>query len=137
MLIAAINLALVFVLFTTDRESGRPPSDLGAFLPWMAIGCLPFVGTAALLVWVVAQSRAGNSRRQIANTLLVITLCGLPLMVLFGFWAGFLAAAQMYPSGSPAGSALYIWQFFFVAAVVADLVTAVLALVARLAPPIQ
>jgi hypothetical protein len=58
-------------------------------------------------------------------------------MVLFGFWAGFLAAAQMYPSGSPAGSALYIWQFFFVAAVVADLVTAVLALVARLAPPIQ
>jgi hypothetical protein len=56
-------------------------------------------------------------------------------MVLSGFWAGFFAASQMYPSGSLAADALYVWQFFFVAAIVADVVTMMLALVARRVPP--
>lgn len=135
MVLVAVNVILVFVLFTTDQRIGHAPSDLGTYLPWMAIGSLPFAVTAALVVWAIAGDRAGNKTRQTADALLVINLCGLPFMVLLGFWAGFFAAAQMYPTGSPAADALYVWQYFYVAAIVADVFTIIVALMARRIPP--
>jgi hypothetical protein len=101
----------------------------------MAIGSLPFVVTSALVLWAVARGRAGKTRRQAADELLLVTFAGLPVMVLSGFWAGLYAAAQMYPSGSLAAGALDVWQFLFVAAIAADVVAMTLALVARRVPP--
>jgi hypothetical protein len=129
MVIAAVNLALVFVLISA---SGTNPPN---FLSYIAIGVLPFLATAALITWTVvgpgAATKANRTPRHIVRTLLTISVIGLPVMVVGGFWAGLFAAAQGLPVGSPEADALYIFQFTLVAAVVADGVTLVGALATR------
>lgn len=129
MVIAAVNLVLVFVLISAYRTN--PPN----FLSYMAIGVLPFLATAALIAWTVvgpgAATKANRTPQHIVHRLLAISVIGLPLMVACGFWAGLFAAAQVLPVGSPEADALYIFQFTLVAAVVADGVTLVVALATR------
>jgi hypothetical protein len=129
MLIAAANIVLVFVLISANR------TDSSNFLPYVAIGVLPFIATAAFLAWTVAgrgaATRSGRTPQQIVIRLLAISAIGLPLMVVCGFWAALFAAAQVLRVGSPEADALYVFQFTFVAAVVADGVTMVVALVTR------
>ena len=78
-----------------------------------------------------AATRSGLTPQQIVTRLLAISAIGLPLMVVCGFWAALFAAAQVLRVGSPEAVALYVFQFTFVAAVVADGVTMVMALVTR------
>lgn len=53
MVIAAVNLVLVFVLLSNYRQIGGPGNELPIFLPYLAVGVLPFLVTAALIVWTV------------------------------------------------------------------------------------
>lgn len=135
MVIAAVNLVLVFVLASTYQPVGWPATDFINYLPYLAIGVLPFLVTAGLIARTVVGSRtatdAGQERPQIAGPLLRISGVGLPLMVVCGFGVGFAAAALVQPSHLPGADVLYVYQFTFVAAVVADAVTLVVALVSR------
>jgi hypothetical protein len=128
--LAAINLVVVFLLL-----SAQGSTDVGNLLPAAAICALPFLGTAVLIVWTVAaapgKTGPGETGKQNVATLIAICGVGLLLMVACGFWAGLFAAAHMPSPGSPAEDALNIYQYMLVAAVLADAVTLVLALVAR------
>src|ERR1700680_470787 len=129
MLIAAANIVRVFALISAYR------TDSTNFLPYVGIGALQFIATAAFLAWTLAvrgaATRSGLTPQQIVTRLLAISAIGLPLMVVCGFWAALFAAAQVLRVGSPEAVALYVFQFTFVAAVVADGVTMVMALVTR------
>jgi hypothetical protein len=135
MVIAAVNLILVFVLLNNHRQIGGPGTDRPTFLPYLALGVLPFLVTAALIAWTAlgarAANEAGKARQHIVDRLIAINVIALPLMAVCGFWAGLFAAALVLPAGSPEAGALYIYQFTLVAAVVADGVTVVAALVTR------
>jgi hypothetical protein len=128
--LTAINLVVVFVLLNAQGST-----DIGNLLPALAIGALPFLGTAVLIIWTVvaapAEAGAGETGQQNVATLIAICGVGLLLMVACGFWAGLFAAAHVPPPGSPAADALDIYQYMLVAAVLADAVTLVLALVTR------
>src|ERR1700687_4540144 len=71
MVIAAVNLVLVFVLMSAYGTN--PPN----FLLYVAIGVLPFLATAALITWTVvgrgAETRANRSPRHIVDRLLAIS----------------------------------------------------------------
>jgi hypothetical protein len=132
--VAAANLALIYLLFTVDH----PGSDLSGFLPIMAIGTLPFLVPAGLFAWVIGMARASAEGSQVPRQVLgrvrAISGFGLPFMIVGGFWAGLGAAFLGLEQGSPAGYALMLYQFTFLAAVLADGVTLVVALRTRAAP---
>ena len=135
MVVAAANLALVFALISIYHPIVAPASDIGSVAPFLAIGVIPFLLVAALIAWTVARARAtleaDSKQRQIADRLLAISGFGLPLMVVCGFWAALYAATVVQPNHLPGEDVLYISQFTFVAAIVADGVTLVVALVTR------
>jgi hypothetical protein len=133
MLIAAVNLVMVFALFSAYHQAGRPGTELPTFVLPMAVGAFPFLITAALIVWVSLGTRATSQaiapRRQTAERLAVISGIALPFILVCGFWVGLFAAAQELPDGSPPAAALTVYQFTFLSAVIADLVTLVWAVV--------
>ena len=135
MLIAAVNLVLVFVLFSAYPPAGRPDTELTNFVAPMAVGALPFLIVSALIAWTLlgarAATKAGEPRQQSVTTLALVSGIGLPFTLVFGFWVGLFASAQELPAGSPAEAALNVYQFTLLAAVLADVVTLVLALVSR------
>lgn len=135
MLIAAVNLDLVFVLFSAFPQAGRPDTGLSNFVVPMAVGALPFLVTAALIAWTVlgarAATRAGKPGQPTVDRLAIISGLALPGIVLFGFWIGLAASAQELPAGSPAEAALTVYQFTLLSAVLADAATLVVALVTR------
>jgi hypothetical protein len=106
MLIAAVNLDLVFVLFSAHPQAGRPDTGLSNFLVPMAVGALPFLVTAALIAWTVlgarSPARASKPGQPTVDRLIMISGLGLPCIVLVGFWIGLAASAQELPAGSPA-----------------------------------
>src|ERR1700687_4583121 len=116
--VAAANLALIYLLFTVDHPGG----DLSGFLPIMAIGTLPFLVPAGLFAWVIAMARASAKGsqvpRQVSGRVRAISGFGLPFMIV---------------GGTPAGFALMLYQFTFLAAVLADGLTLVVALRTRVA----
>ena len=135
MLVAAVNLVLVFVLFSAYPPAVRPDTELTNFLVPMAIGALPFLTTGALIAWTLlglrAATQAGKPRQPSLTSLALICSIALPFVFLFGFYVGLFASAQELPVGSPAQAALNVYQFTLLAAVLADVVTLVLALVSR------
>jgi hypothetical protein len=131
MLVAAVNLVLVFVLFSTYPPAGRPDTELTNFVAPMIIGALPFLTTGALIAWALLGARAAKPRQQSMTRLALISSIGLPFIFLIGFFVGLFASAQELPLDSPADAALNVYQFTWLAAVLVDLVTLVLALVTR------
>jgi hypothetical protein len=133
MLIAAVNLALVFVLFSSYPQAGRPDTGLSNFVVPMALGAFPFLITAGLIAWTLlgarAATQAGKPTQQ--SRLALISGIGLPFILLCGFWVGLSASAQELPVGSAAAAALTVYQFTLLGAVIADGLTLVLALVTR------
>ena len=131
--VAAVNLALIYLLFTVDHPGGA----LSGFLPIMAIGTLPFLVPAGLFAWVIAMARASAEGsqvpRQVSGRVRAISGFGLPFMIVGGLWAGLAAAFLGLEQGSPAGYALMLYQFTFLAAVLADGLTLVVALRTRVA----
>jgi hypothetical protein len=64
----------------------------------------------------------------------MITGFGLPFMILGGLWSGLAAALLGLEQGSAAGFAITLYQFTFLAAVIVDTVTLVVALRTRPTP---
>jgi hypothetical protein len=122
MVIAAVNLVMVFVLFSANPQSGRADTGLGNFLVPIAVAAIPFLGTAGFMA---TRGRRG------AGSLALISGIGLPFIFLFGFWIGLFASAQELPVGSSSAAALTIYQFTWLASVLADGLTLVAALLAR------
>ena len=83
-LIAGLNEALIYLLFSIENRAG----NLAGFLPIMAIGAVPFLLTAALIAWAIfssAQAREGDLPiQQLARRISGIAAIGLPLTVLCG-----------------------------------------------------
>ena len=135
MLIAAVNLVLVFVLFSAYPPAGRPDTELTNFVAPMAVGALPFLIVSALIAWTLlgarAATKAGEPRQQSVTALALVSGIGVPFTLVFGLWVGLFASAQELPVGSPAEAALTVYQFTWPAALIADFVTLVLALVSR------
>jgi hypothetical protein len=133
--VAAANLAVVFALISIYHPIVAPASDIGSVGPFLAIGVIPFLLVAALIAWTLVRTRAtfetDSKQRQIAGQLLAISGFGLPLMIVCGFWAALYAATVVQPNHLPGEDVLYIYQVTFVAAIVADGVTLVFALVSR------
>jgi hypothetical protein len=129
--VAAANLTLIYLLFGV----GQPGSNLAGSVPIMAIGAAPFLVTAGLLAWVVRSrpSEPGRLPRDVVVGLRMISGFGLPLMVIGGLWSGLAAALLGLDVASAAGVALTIYQVTFLAAVIADGITLVLALMTRTA----
>jgi hypothetical protein len=129
--IAAANLTLVYVLFAVDH----PGSDFAGFLPVMAIGDVPFLLTACLLAWAIRSrpSEPAQLSRQFVGRLRMITGFGLPVMVLGGFWSGLGGAFLGVETSSSPGLALTLYQFTFLAALIADAIAVVVALTTRTA----
>lgn len=121
MVIAAVNAALIYVLNSID---GR--IDLSSDIVIMAIGGVPFLATAVLITLAIVW--AARAHRQLASTILIVGGVGLPFMVVGGLWAGFGATFFAQP-GSRAATALAVYQFTFAAAILADAVTLVAAVV--------
>jgi hypothetical protein len=125
--VAAANLTLTYILYTVEN----PGSNLAGFVPIMAIGAVPFLLTAGLLAWAIRSDRAsspGQASRQVIGRLRIITGCGLPFMILGGLWSGLAAALLGLELGSAAASAVTLYQFTFLAAIIADGITLVVAL---------
>jgi hypothetical protein len=135
MLIAAVNLDLVFALFSAHPQVGRPDTGLSNFLVPMVVGTLPFLVMATLIAWTVLGARtrtpADKRRQLVVDRLIVISGLGLPCIALFGFWSGLSAAAEELPTGSLAEAALTVYQFTFLSAILADAVTLGAAVAAR------
>jgi hypothetical protein len=123
--IAGINPVLVFVLFSAYHQGGRPDTGLSSFIVPMAVGAVPLLTTAALIVWTVPRGNQAVSR------LSVVAGFGLPVIVVFGFWVGLYASALELPLDSPPAAALTAYQFTWLSAVLADVATLVLALLMR------
>jgi hypothetical protein len=132
MLVAAVNLVLVFVLFSAN-QAGRLDTELTNFLVPMAVGALPFLIVGAFIAWTLTRiaTRAGKPRQQSLTNLALISGIGLPFTLVFGFWVGLFASSLELPVGSSAAAALTAYQFTWLAALIADVVTLVVALVAR------
>jgi hypothetical protein len=135
MLIAAVNLDLVFVLFSAHPPAGRPDTGLSNFLVPMVVGALPFLVVAGLLAWAVlgarTAARTGKPGQPAVDRLILISGLGLPCIVVFGFWIGLAASAEELPAGTAAEAALTVYQFTLLSAVLADAATLVVALVRR------
>jgi hypothetical protein len=127
--IAAANLTLVYLLYAADH----PGSNLAGFLPVMAIGVVPFLATAVLLARAIRNRRSEpvELSRQILGRLRAITGFALPFMIIGGLWAGLGGALLGVQSGSSPGFALTLYQFTFLAAIIADGITLVVALTTR------
>ena len=123
MVIAAVNEAAIYVLNSID---GRV--DLSSDIFIMAIGGVPFLTTAVLMALAIVWS--ARAQRQLASAILTVAGVGLPFMVVGGFLAGLLATFFAQP-GSRAGTALALYQFTLAAAVLADIVTLVMAVVTK------
>jgi hypothetical protein len=126
--IAAANLTLVYLLDAADH----PGSNLAGFLPVMAIGVVPFLATAVLLARAIRTRglEPAEVSRQVLGRLRAITGFALPFMIIGGLWAG-LGGALLVETGSWPGFALTLYQFTFLAAIIADGMTLVVALTTR------
>jgi hypothetical protein len=127
--IAAANLTLIYLLFAVDH----PGSNFGGFLLVMAIGLVPFLLTAGLLAWAIRgrPSEPDQLPRQLVGRLRMISGFGLPFMFVGGLWSGLGGALLGLEQGSAAAFALTLYQFTFLAAVIADGITLVVALMTR------
>ena len=130
--VAAANLTLTYLLYVT----GQPGSNIAGFVPIMAIGAFSFLVTACLLAWVIVSAGSSISegqrpQQQAIGRLRLITGFGLPFMILGGLWSGLAAALLGLEQDSPAGFALTLYQFTFLAAVFVDTITLVVALRTR------
>jgi hypothetical protein len=131
--VAAANLTLTYILYTFEH----PDIGIAGFVPIMAIGAVPFLVTAGLLAWAVRSDRPSEGdqlSRQAVRRLRMITGFGLPFMILGGLWSGLAAALLGLDVGSAAGNAVTVYQFTFLAAVIADVITLAVALTTRTAP---
>jgi hypothetical protein len=126
MVIAPANLALVYVLLSARPHVGPPGTDLSTDLLFVAIGGFPFLATAALLTWTLFRARANPAA---LDWLIAISAVAFPLLLIFGFWTGLITSMYAPQDGSPAGDALYIYQFTFVGTLLADFAVLVLAMV--------
>jgi hypothetical protein len=128
--VAAANLTLIYLLHALNH----PGISIAESVPIIAIGAVPFLLTAGFLAWVIRTERPGEggqpSRRAVMR-LRIITGFALPFMILGGFWSGLAAAFLGLDLGSSAASALGVYQFTFLAAVIADGITLVMALIQR------
>lgn len=84
--------------------------------------------TAGLMALFVA--RFGSASRDLAIIVIGVGVIGLPFMVVCTFWAVF-GASFLIGTGTFAATAFFIWQFTFLAAILADLITIVVAWRAR------
>jgi len=128
--LAAANLTLIYLLFVV----GQPGSNLAGFVPITAIGSVPFLVTAGFLAWAIRGSRPsapGEMSRSTIVRLRMITGFALPFMIIGGLWSGLAAALLGLDVGSASGNALTVYQFTFLAAVIADVITLVVALTTR------
>jgi len=121
MVIAAANGALVYIFISNGLDR------LVSFVPIMAIGAVPYLVTAGLMALFVA--RVGPAR-DLAINVIVVAVVGVPFIVVCTFWAAF-AASFLIVTGTFEATAIFIWQFTFLAAILADLVTIVVAWRAR------
>jgi|ERR1700682_5912684 len=128
--VAAANLAMIYLLFVVDQ----PGISIAGFVPIIAIGAVPFLVTAFLLAWVIrsqGRSEPGQLPRQVIGRLRMVSGIGLPFMILGGLWSGLGAAFLGLEQGTAAGYALTLYQFTFLAAVIADGITLVVSLTTR------
>ena len=128
--VAAANLTLIYVLHTFNH----PGIGIAESVPIIAIGAVPFLLTAGLLAWVTRTDHAaegGQPSHRVVIRLRIITGIALPFMILGGFLSGLAAAFLGLDLGSSAASALGVYQFTFLAAVIADGITLVMALIQR------
>lgn len=126
MLTAAANFTLVFVLFSSNHQAGRPGTDLLSNLPLIAVGVLPYLVTAGFLI----------VRRRRARHLILISAIALPIIFVIGFWTGFGASALELPEGGPSAEVLNVYQFTFLASVAADAAVLVVSLISRNRDPV-
>ena len=128
--IAAANLILTYILYTVEH----PGISLAGFVPITAIGSLPFLVTAGFLAWTIRGSRPsapGEVSRSTIVRLRMITGFALPFMIIGGLWSGLAAALLGLDVGSASGNAVTVYQFTFLGAVIADVITLVVALTTR------
>jgi hypothetical protein len=99
----------------------------------MAIGVVPFLATAVLLARAIGRrpSYPGEVSRRFVSRLRAITGFALPFMIIGGLKAGLGGALLGVQSGSSPGFALTLYQFTFLAAIIADGITLVVALTTR------
>jgi hypothetical protein len=131
--VAAANLTLTYLLYSIDQ----PGISFAGFVPITAIGSVPFLVTAGFLAWAIRGNRPsapGEVTRSTVVRLRMITGFGLPFMILGGLWSGLAAALLGLDVGSAAGNAVTVYQFTFLAAVIADVITLAVALTTRTAP---
>ena len=128
--VAAANLTLTYLLYTIDH----PGISFAGFVPITAIGSVPFLVTAGFLAWTIRGSRPsapGEVSRTTIVRLRLITGFALPFMIIGGLWSGLAAALLGLDLGSASGNAVTVYQFTFLAAVTADVITLVVALTTR------
>ena len=128
--VAAANLTLTYLLYSIDH----PGISFAGFVPITAIGSVPFLVTAGFLAWALRGNRPsqpGELSRSTVVRLRMITGFGLPFMIIGGLWSGLAAALLGLDVGSAAGNAVTVYQFTFLAAVIADVITLVVALTTR------
>ena len=131
--VAAANLTLTYLLYSIDQ----PGISFAGFVPITAIGSVPFLVTAGFLAWAIRGNRPsapGEVTRSTVVRLRMITGFGLPFMIIGGLWSGLAAALLGLDQGSSAGNAVTVYQFTFLAAVIADVITLAVALTTRTAP---
>ena len=126
MAIAAINVILVYVLYSVETP-GSGIGDILGFLPISLIGAVPFLVTAGFILSAVSRIAIATARNSVLRVRLAAGIGLLPIVVC-GFWSGLGAAFLGMPPDSLAAKAVSIYQFTLVAACVGDLVVLVLAL---------
>jgi hypothetical protein len=116
-----VNEVLVYVLYASDASS------LTELWFVMLVGALPLLVAAfmiAALRGIGHPAAHGRSVRQLR----FVAGIGLAPIVVGGLWSGVGATFLGIPASSPAASALYWYQFTFIAAIVADVAVFVMAL---------
>lgn len=122
---AAINEALGYALFTLDH----PGTSFQQYLPITLVGAVPFLLTATLIILAARGPRTAGGHRSQASAirLRVVSGFGLLPIAIGGFWSGIGLGFLGIESNSRTAVALFIYQFLFLAAVLADLVLLIVA----------
>lgn len=125
MIAAAVNVTLAYVLPKTDH-----PGSLQLDLSGTWFGAIPFLLTAILIilaVWGLGSAEATRSHAFVTLVRIVAVFALLP-MAIGGLWAGLGLGFGGVELNSPAEVALIVYQFTFLAALLADIVLMIVAI---------
>ena len=125
MIAAAITVTAAYVLPKTDQ-----PGSLQLNLSGTWFGAIPFLLTAVLIILAVRGLGSAEVTRSHAFVTLIciVTVVALLPMAIGGLWAGLGLGFGGVELNSPAEVALTVYQFTFLAALLADIVLLIVAI---------